>query len=126
MTESIKYDSKYSPGKKVSGLKLIIEIVCENKAKKQNKELPIQFWKIEEWESYYKSQLRAGSKLCKEFGENRVLSFIRKNTIYSLHPKWVKEAIAKMPEEKTQESNLNIQDKIKVKSKKIDKLKGLD
>jgi hypothetical protein len=36
MTESIKYDSKYSPGKKVSGLKLIIEIVCENKAKKEN------------------------------------------------------------------------------------------
>lgn len=126
MTESIKYDSKYSPGKKVSGLKLIIEIVCENKAKKDNKELPLQFWKIKEWENYYKSQLKAGSKLCKEFGENRVLSFIRKNTVYSLYPKWIKEAISKTPEEKIKESNLKIQDKVKIKSKKIDKLKGLD
>jgi hypothetical protein len=126
MTESIKYDSKYSPGKKVSGLKLIIEIVCENKAKKDNKELPTQFWKIKEWENYYKSQLRAASKLCKEFGENRVLSFVRKNTIYSLYPKWVKEGIAKIPEEKIEESKLKIADKVKVKTKRINKLEGLD
>ena len=123
---SSNYDSKYSPGKKISGLKLIIELVCENKAQLDSVELPPRFWKNKEWETYYKSQLRAASKLCKEFGENRVLSFVIKNKIYSLYAKWIRDAISKISDTVIV-SNLEVKDSRQSTGLKrgINKLKGL-
>lgn len=88
------YQSRYSPGKNVSGFHLILEVVCENKAKKDKKDLPTFFWRLPEWEKFYKQQLRACSKLCKNHGESKVLAFIKEKNIFSLNAKWIDEALS--------------------------------
>lgn len=90
-----KYPSKYSLEKEITCVQYIIEIVCENEAKRKNVDLPIQFWKIKKWANFYKSQLRQCHKLAKKHGESKLLSFVKKNRIYSLHAKWIDEALLK-------------------------------
>ena len=82
MARKAIYYSRFSPGKKVSVFHIILEIVCENKAKKENKDLPTFFWKLPDWERFYKSQLRAVSKLCNKHGDEKVYSFVKKVKIY--------------------------------------------
>ena len=68
-TEKSKYPSRYSPQGWVSAAQYITEVICEKKAQKDKKDLPIKFWEIKEWKSYYRYQITLANKLVKEFGE---------------------------------------------------------
>jgi hypothetical protein len=60
-----KYPSKYSNGKTVSGAQYITEIVCENKALKEKKDLHFRFWTEPYWEKFFKNQIASANKLLK-------------------------------------------------------------
>lgn len=89
----MKFDSRYSPGKKITAQQYIIEYVCENNAKKRGGELPNKFWEIEEWKTFFRSQTFVCSKLCKNHGYEKLLAFVREKKIYNLLPKWINEAL---------------------------------
>lgn len=87
-----KYPSKYSPGKTVSEMQYIIEIVCERNAAQTGRELPVKFWDLPEWAQFYKSQLRQCQKLLKTFSSEAILKGIRDRRaqkVYSLFAPWL-------------------------------------
>ncbi len=91
------YPSLYSPKGYVSGAQYIIEFLCEKKAKKEGKELPIQFWKLPEWAQFFKSQLRKCHSLIKQYSEEgiiRALNNPKGKSTYSLHAPWILPIIA--------------------------------
>lgn len=62
-----QYISKYSNGKKIGAAQYITEIVCENKARRENKDLHYRFWLEPYWEKYYKNQIASAHKLVKKY-----------------------------------------------------------
>jgi hypothetical protein len=85
-----KYISRYSPDKDVTPAQYITELICEKKAAQQDSELPIQFWKLPEWKSYYQFQIMLANKLVKKFPSDaivRALMDSKAKRYYSLgHP----------------------------------------
>lgn len=95
-TEKCRYPSPYSPGGWVSGPQYIIELICEAKARKEKKDLPVKFWNLKEWASYYKSQLRCVYSLLKKYDEAALINTLRNNKgIYSLRADFVIRYIEK-------------------------------
>lgn len=91
-SENSKYPSHYSPGGFCTFAQLIVELICEAKARVEQKALPLQFWKLPEWAKYYKSQVRTANKLAKTYHETAILRVLRepKNSkTYSLNAKWL-------------------------------------
>lgn len=91
----MKFNSKYSHGKEVNALQYIVELICENKAKKDKISLPEKFWLIDKWKNFYKSQLKQCSKFLKKHSELKIIDFIKKKHIYNLHASWIEEALEK-------------------------------
>ena len=87
MTEHNSYPSKYSNGKTVSAAQFITEIICENKAIREKKDLHYKFWTNKEWASFYKNQIASAHKLLKKYDASAIIRAL-KNTkarnIYSL------------------------------------------
>ncbi len=87
MTEHNSYPSKYSNGKNVSAAQFITEIICENKAIREKKDLHYKFWTNKEWAQFYKSQIATAHKLLQKYVPNAIIKAL-KNTkarnIYSL------------------------------------------
>lgn len=87
MTEHNTYLSKYSNGKMVSAAQFITEIICENKAIKEKKDLHYKFWTNKEWAGFYRNQIASAHKLLKEYSASAIIKAL-KNTkarnIYSL------------------------------------------
>jgi hypothetical protein len=81
------FPSKYSNGKLVSAAQFITEIICENKAIKDRKDLHYRFWTNKEWASFYRSQIASAHKLLKKYDSTAIIKAL-KNTkarkIYSL------------------------------------------
>ena len=88
-----RFKSRYSPDKLINELQYLVEIVCENRAIKHKVDLPIKFWELEEWEKYYKSQLKIGSILIKRYGIEKVLDFVKTKRIFNMFPKWVEKEL---------------------------------
>ena len=109
------YPSRYSDRKGehdiawVTARQYIVELICENKAAQDNKELPSSFYiKVKEdhpayelnlwWKKFFKQQIynRALGKLIKDHGVDKIIAFLKDNKyITSLRPKWVHERIDK-------------------------------
>jgi hypothetical protein len=138
-TNKSRYPSRYSPNGWVSAPQYITELVCEKKAQKEKKELPMKFWEIKEWCKYYRYQITIANKLIKEFGEEPVIAALRDSrcwSTYSLRSPFLKKII----EEKSKEvierpanTEYNIKDSEEVKHKTnntkksiISKLRDLD
>jgi hypothetical protein len=82
-----KYPSKYSNGKLVSAAQFITEIICENKAMKDNKDLHYRFWTNKNWESFYRSQIASAHKLLKTYDAKAIIKALKNSKarkIYSL------------------------------------------
>jgi hypothetical protein len=97
-TEKSRYLSRYSPGRYVTAVQYIIEMICEKKAIMDRVELPVQFWKRPEWEFYFKKQLRQAHKLLKQYDEKAIVRALRSGGakgIYSLHAPWLIPLIEK-------------------------------
>lgn len=83
----MKYISKYSNGKYVTPAQYITEIICENKAKQEKRDLFFKFWTSKEWSSYYRNQIATANKLVKKYNPQaivRALKTIQASKIYSL------------------------------------------
>ncbi len=92
-----KYPSRYSPGKDVSEMQYIIELVCERNASQTGRELPLYFWREPLWETFYKSQLRKCQSLLKEFSSEAILKSLRDQRakkVYSLFAPFLPKIIA--------------------------------
>ena len=76
-TNKSQYPSRYSPGGWVSAPQYITEFICEKKAQKDRKELPIKFWEIKEWRSYYRYQITLANKLLKEFTATAIIAALK-------------------------------------------------
>ena len=88
-----KYLSRYSPDKKITIHQYIVEYVCENNARHSNRELPIQFWTLPEWEAFFVVQMKFCNRLCKTHDAQKVLDFVKQKRIYNLMPKWISGAV---------------------------------
>jgi len=99
-TDKSKYYSKYSQGY-CTLAQYIVELVCENKARKEKKDLPIKFWNRPEWSNYFRGQIRAANSLVKKYSSKAILATLEKNHyVYSLRGKWLE------PKIKQEENNL--------------------
>ena len=97
-SDSSRYPSRYSPKVDedgfawVTGRQYIIELICENKAARDRKELPRAFYDLPEWQEFYQAQInnRSLGKLIKTHSVDKIISFLMENKhIMSLRPKWV-------------------------------------
>lgn len=84
-----KYQSYYSPNKEVTAAQFICELLCKNRAEYLKIVLPFQFWKLEEWATFYKVQLKKCHECLSSYHENIVIKVIKKKKIYSLYPQWI-------------------------------------
>lgn len=81
------YISKYSNGKSVSAAQYITELICENKAKQDKKDLHFKFWTNKEWAAYYRNQIATANKLVKKYNEQAIIRALKNpkaQKIYSL------------------------------------------
>lgn len=146
-TEKNRYPSRYSPLSYVHAAQYVTELICEKKAKSDNKdggkELPLKFWESsKEWLKFYKYQIMLANRLIKEFGEHSIIAALHDKRMfktYSLRSPFlekiikeyvVKENLAKeIMRSKTIEFNRS-DDKTfgqeKKKNSIISKLKGLE
>lgn len=75
----MKYPSKYSNGKTVSAAQYITELICENKAKIDGKDLHFKFWTNKDWSKFYRDQIATANKLLKKYHEQAIIAAL-KNT----------------------------------------------
>ena len=91
----MKYESQYSPGKKVSPAQYITEIVCERRASSLKSKLPVFFWRLPDWKQYYIYQIRIANELLKSYTDKAILHALKLDkckTVYSLrNPMLIKE-----------------------------------
>lgn len=82
-----KYLSKYSNGKYVNSAQYITEMICENKAKIEKKDLHYRFWLNKEWAAFFRNQIATANKLIKTYGDKAIIKALkndRATKIYSL------------------------------------------
>jgi hypothetical protein len=106
------YPSRYSPTAKVHAAQYITELICENKAKKEKKELPIRFWKLQEWQKFYRYQIMLANQLIKEYDESCIIGALMDKRcwwVVSLRTKFLTKIIEEKREEKS------IQEKVRTK-----------
>lgn len=83
----MNYISKYSNGKEVTSAQYITELICENKARKEKKDLHFRFWTNKEWARYYRDQIATANKLIKKYKEQAIVAALKHKDaekIYSL------------------------------------------
>jgi hypothetical protein len=94
-TQKSKYPSRYSPGVFVTPAQYIIELVCEQIARKKNVELPIQFWKLPEWKVIWGGQCRIANQLLTKFSPGVIIRVVQERKLENIRPKWVHTLIEK-------------------------------
>jgi hypothetical protein len=90
-TEKCPYQSIFSPGIWIHLGQYLAERACQNAAKKEYKELPLQFWRIKKWANYLKWQIGLCSKLQKQYRDDAILAAFndkRCRTVFSLNAPW--------------------------------------
>jgi hypothetical protein len=83
----MKYISKYSNDKAVTAAQYITELICENKAKIEKKDLHFKFWISKEWSKFYRDQIATANKLLKKYEPRAVINALKdvsSSKIYSL------------------------------------------
>ena len=96
--------SIFAPSTWISYQQLIVEMICQRAAKKDQKDLPQRFWTLKPWAQYYRHQITLCARLCKEYDPKIIIKALRDpkgRKIYSLgapHLKGLIEKYASMPE----------------------------
>jgi hypothetical protein len=83
----MKYISKYSNGKSITAAQYITEIICENKARQDKKDLHFKFWTNKEWSAYYRNQIATANQLILKYNEQAIVRALKSKEaekIYSL------------------------------------------
>lgn len=136
----MRFISKYSNDKEVSAAQFITELICENKARMDKKDLHFRFWNNKEWAYFFRNQIASANKLIQKYDPLdiiRALKTINGKKIYSLRaqhliPMIQEQKVLRVNAEQTA-NNLNIDRKsdpiIKqhsVKKNILTKLEDLD
>lgn len=82
-----QYLSKYSNGKSVSAAQFITEIICENKAVRDGKDLHYRFWTNKTWSLFYRNQIASANKLLQQYDAKAIIKALKNSkarNIYSL------------------------------------------
>lgn len=90
-TDKCPYPSIFSPGCYVHFAQLVAEKMCQNAAKKEYKELPLQFWEIPKWSKVLKFQLVLVARLRRKYRDDAIMSAIndkRCRNVFSLSAPW--------------------------------------
>lgn len=93
-----KYPSKYSNGKYVNSAQYITEIVCENKANREKKDLHFRFWTEPYWEKFFRNQIASANKLVKDYDPRDIAKALKTpngQKIFSLRAPHLREIIEK-------------------------------
>ena len=82
-----KYNSIFSPGKKVKAAQYLTELICERKAKldTNGQDLPNHFWKLPVWRKYFQFQIVVANKLLKKFREDALIRALKDNRSYKTY-----------------------------------------
>lgn len=72
-----KYISKYSNGKEVSAAQYITELICENKARLEKKDLHYRFWTNKIWSRYYRDQIATANKLLQKYDAKSIVNALK-------------------------------------------------
>lgn len=105
-SEKSRYPSRYSPNGWVSSYQYVTELVCEKKAQQDGGELPIKFWDLKEWRSFYRYQITLASSLIRQYGEDSVIAALRDSRsykTYSLRSSFLKSIIEEYKSQKDSE-----------------------
>ena len=111
----MSFISKYSNNKEVSAAQFITELICENKAKVDKKDLHFRFWNNKEWAKFYRDQIASANKLLKQYYPLDIIKALKTpkgQKIYSLRAKhfipMILEQQVKSSDLKASSANLNI------------------
>ena len=131
--------SKYSNGVQVSDAQYITEIICENFAKKNKKDLHYRFWLEKSWSKFYKSQIASANKLLEKYRAEDIISALLSDAgrkIFSLRAPHLGDIIDKAAKEnsaknkeilnKVERNTLSKGKEIKIQKSIIDKLKEIE
>ena len=83
-TEKSRYPSLYSHGKYITAAQYIIETVCQKKAAMEKRDLPPQFWHLDEWKKFFSSQLRKCHLLLKKYDERAIINGLKNKRAYNI------------------------------------------
>lgn len=103
----MSYISKYSNGKEVTAAQYITELICENKAKKDNKDLHYRFWTNREWASYYRNQIATANKLVQQYNEQAIIRALKNKKAAKIYSLRAPHLIAIIEEESKNLENIN-------------------
>lgn len=84
-TKKSRYKSRYSPQGWVHAGQYITELICEKKAKVDKKELPLRFWKLDEWNKFYRYQIMLANRLVKKYNEHAIVSALLDNRTWKTY-----------------------------------------
>ena len=73
----VKFNSRYSPGKRIHAGQYIAELMCERRSKQIGYSLPDKFWELPNWKKYFLYQTIQASKLLKEYPVSTILTAMR-------------------------------------------------
>jgi precorrin-3B methylase len=131
--------SKYSNGVQVSDAQYITEIICENFAKKNKKDLHYRFWLEKSWSKFYKSQIASANKLLEKYKADDVISALLSDAgrkIFSLRAPHLGDIIDRAAKEnsaknkeilnKVERNTLSKGKEAKTQKSMIDKLKEIE
>jgi len=98
----MKYISKYSNNKEVTAAQYITELICENKARVDKKDLHYKFWTNKTWSKFYRDQIATTNKLLLNYDPKAIINAIKhpssKNT-YSLRSRYLLDIIKQEQEQ---------------------------
>ena len=135
----MKFESKYSNNKMVSAAQYITELICENKAKIDKKDIHYKFWINKEWASFYRNKIATANKLVKKYDPIDIVRALKSaggRKIYSLRaPHLI--AMIESEEKKTKAmkdttlAKFDRKDDVKIKNNRstkniLDKLKDIE
>lgn len=113
-SEKSRWPSKYSPKGWVTASQYLVELVCEAKARKEEKLLPIKFWELKEWAKYFAFQSVLANRLMKEFSELALIKAIKDPKcfyVYSLGAPQIKKIAARYELELSNAPEPKVEDK---------------
>ena len=114
-SEVSRYPSRYSPQKYVTASQYIVELVCEKNAQSNKMDLPMQFWKQDQWAKYFAFQSMQANRLLKKYSAKAIIDTIKAKNVWTLRPKWVEKVIAAKDKEITTQKELVELQKAKAK-----------
>jgi hypothetical protein len=106
----MKYISKYSNNKEVTAAQYITELICENKARIDKKDIHYRFWTNKTWAKFYRDQIATANKLLETYSPRAIINAIKNpssSRTYSLRSKYLVDTI-KQEEAKLDKQSLEI------------------